>query len=101
MPRLFVLFNLKPGVDPAEYERWAEERDAATVRALPSIDAFTVHRVSGALTGEPPYRYVEVIDVNDMDQFGKDIATPEMQRVAGEFAERADNPAFLVSEQFV
>lgn len=101
MPKLIVLFNLKAGVDADEYERWAAERDAPAVRSLPSVDAFTVHRVVGALSGEPPYRYVEVIDVNDMDQFGRDVATAEMQHVAAEFRERADDPAFLVSEQFL
>lgn len=101
MPRFFVLFNLQAGRDPDEYERWAEERDAAAVRALPSIDAFNVFRIDGALDGEARYRYVEVIDVNDMEQFQADVATEEMQKVAAEFGEWADSPHFIHGQEII
>jgi hypothetical protein len=38
----------------------------------------------------PPYRYIEIIDVRDMGQFGEDIATPVMQSVAKDFDGMAD-----------
>lgn len=98
MPKLFVLFNLRAGADPAAYERWAAERDVPAVRALSSVSSFTVHRVTGALGGEAPYEYVEVIDVEDMERFGREVAGEEMQRVAAEFREHADDPRFMVSE---
>ena len=47
--------------------------------------------------GKPPYAYMEVIDVSDMDQFGKDIADTTMQRVAQEFQAFADSPLFVVT----
>lgn len=101
MPRFFVLFDLHDGRDPAEYERWAAERDAATVRKLPSVDSFEVYRIDGALGGDPPYRYVEVIEVNDMAQFDSDIAGTEMQEVAAEFQRWADGPTFVFGERIV
>lgn len=102
MPRFFVLFNLKEGQDIAEYERWAAARDAPAVRSLPSVDAFEVFRIDGALGGDsPPYGYVEVVDVNDMAQFDADVASNEMRAVAAEFAERANSPAFTFGERIV
>lgn len=99
MMRIIVLFNLKPGVPAAEYEAWARSRDIPAVRALPSIAGFDVAAVTGLLIGDgtPPYAYVEVIDVADMDQFGKDVATEMMQAVAAEFQRYADNPLFLTT----
>mgnify|MGYP000668011295 CR=1 FL=1 len=47
--RLLVLFNLKPGVSPEDYEHWAKTRDMPTVRSLPSIDDFRAYRVTGLL----------------------------------------------------
>jgi hypothetical protein len=99
--RIVVLFNLKPGVDVAEYEAWAAGRDAPTVRALPSIAGFDVAAMTGLLMGEgkPPFQYVEVIDVADMDQFGRDVATEEMGRIAAEFQSFADNPVFVTTRK--
>lgn len=97
--RIIVLFNLKPGVDPAVYEAWAAARDIPTVRALPSIAGFEVSAATGLLgsDGRPPYQYVEVIDVADMDRFGSDIGTEAMQQIAAEFQSFADNPVFVTT----
>lgn len=97
--RIIVLFNLKPGVDPVAYESWAAARDIPSVRALPSIAGFEVAAATGLLgsDGKPPYQYVEVIDVADMDTFGRDISTPEMQTIAAEFRGFADNPVFVTT----
>ncbi|MCC5973697.1 MAG: hypothetical protein JJT81_06550 [Rubellimicrobium sp.] len=97
--RIIVLFNLKPGVDPEEYEAWAASRDIPTVRALPSIAGFEVSAATGLLGGEgtPPYAYVEVIDVADMGRFGADVGTEAMQAIAAEFQGFADNPVFVTT----
>ena len=98
--RIVVLFNLKPGVDPAAYEAWARGTDIPGVNALGSVDRFTVHRCAGMFgTGEPaPYQYIEVIEFPAMDPFVADISTPEFQKVAAAFGEFADNPQFIVTE---
>jgi len=99
--RIVVLFNLKPGTDVAAYEQWARTRDMPHVRALTSIDDFQVFRATGLLGTDaaPPYRYIEIIDINDMDDFGKDAGSETMQNVAAEFQAFADNPQFILTEQ--
>ena len=100
MKTLVVLFNLKDGVDPSEYEAWAKSTDLPIVRGLDSIDNFAVYSASGLLGSDEqsPYQYVEVITVSDFEGFGKDIASETMQKVASEFQEHADNPLFLITE---
>lgn len=90
--RIIALFNLKPGIDRAAYEEWARTTDLPTVNGLPSITEFTVFRSVVTLGSEapPPYQYIEIIDVADMDQFGKDIATDTMQKIAAQFQDMAD-----------
>ena len=100
--RIIVLFNLKPGVAAADYEAWAKARDIPGVRSLPSIDDFDIYRTTGLLgsTDKPPFDYVEVIDVGDMDGFWTDIATEASTAVANEFREWLAAPAlFLTTEQ--
>ena len=100
MTKIVVLFNLKPDANVGDYEQWAKTTDLPTVNALPSIDGFEVLR-SASLLGtdqSPPYAYVEILDVNDFDQFGADVSTDVMGRVASEFQAFADNPLFIVTE---
>jgi len=100
MTNIIVLFNLKDGVNPSEYEAWAKSTDLPIVRGLESIESFSVLRTSGLLgsTEPPPYQYVEVIRVGDMTRFGEEVASETMQKVASEFQEQADAPLFVVTE---
>ncbi|QKX18509.1 REDY-like protein HapK [Microbulbifer sp. YPW1] len=97
---IVVLFNLKPGVSPSDYEEWAKTTDLPTVRKLNSIDDFSVLRTTGLLGVEAPapYQYVELLVVKDMQQLGADVSSETMQKVASEFQQFADNPQFMLTE---
>jgi hypothetical protein len=100
MAKIIVLFNLKPGVSVADYEAFARNTDLPIVNALPSVDRFEILKSEGLLGGGPsPYAYVEVIDVNSLEQLGKDISTDTMQKVATTFQSMADNPLFIVASK--
>ncbi|WP_226702843.1 REDY-like protein HapK [Microbulbifer elongatus] len=97
---IIVLFNLKPGVSPSDYEQWAKTTDLPTVRKLGSVNQFSVLRTSGLLGSEAPapYQYVELLEVNDMETLGADVSSETMQRVAAEFQQFADNPQFMLTD---
>ena len=99
--RIVALFNLREGVDPAAYEDWAQATDLPTVRGLPSVAGFHVLAATGVLGSDaaPPYAYVEIIEVADMDRFGRDVAGETVQRVAAEFRDFADDPVFLLTRE--
>lgn len=100
MNTVIVLFNLKPGASHDDYERWARERDLPTVNALASVDSFEVLRSSGLLIGEgkPPYDYVEIIRIPDMEAFGSELSAPAAQAGAAQFQQFADNPLFILTQ---
>lgn len=97
---IFALFNLKPGVSVEDYEAWARTADLPAVNALPSIASFRVFRTTGVLGGDakPPFGYIEVLDVADMEQFGKDVATDAMGEVAAAFQGMVE-VTFLTTEE--
>ncbi|MBN8588401.1 MAG: REDY-like protein HapK [Rhodothermia bacterium] len=99
---LIVLFNLKEGVSEAEYEQFAQEIDVPTVVRLNAVESFKVFRTSGVLGSEAPapYRYVEVIEVADLDGLFGELGTETMQRVAGQFQAFAENPVFIMADAF-
>ena len=86
MPSMIVLVNLKEGVDPEDYERWILESYAPAVRELPSVGGWRDYRVTGLLGSgtATPYRYVVTLDINDLDQLGRDMAGEEMRRLLSE-----------------
>lgn len=101
MSYLVVLFNLKAGASPDAYEAWARSTDIPTVRGLKSNAGFDVFKTLSVRGSDktPPYQYVELISIADMDQFGVDVVTDTMRKVAGEFREFADGPMFIVAEK--
>jgi len=102
MSALVVLFNIKDREAKDAYEKWAQTTDVPTVKGLVSINDFKVYRLNSIMGSEaaPPYQYCEVIDINDMDKLGEELASETMKKVAAEFQEFADNPVFIMSEQF-
>ncbi len=100
---MIVLFNLKEGVSPADYEKFIAEEDAPVVRQLPSVIDMKVNRVVGTMDGAPaPYQYMELITVTDFEQLGADAQSQAVQEVAGKFQTMVEGkPVFLFQEQFV
>jgi REDY-like protein HapK len=98
--RIICLFNLKSDADTAAYEKWAREADIPAVKALGSVEAFTVHRATGLFGSDAPspYQYVEVIDIKTMDGFVGDITTEAFQAAAAPFQSFADNPQFILTD---
>ena len=99
MQTVIVLFNLKPGVDVAQYEAWARDSDLPVVNGLASVEKFEVLKASGLLIGEgaSPYQYVEIIRVPDMAAFAADLSDPAAQAGAAQFQQFADNPLFILT----
>jgi hypothetical protein len=89
---MIVLVTLKDGVDPEDYERWILDSYAPAVRDLLSVEDWRDYRVSSLLGSgaAPPYQYVVTLDVNDMEQIGRDMAGEEMQRLFSELHDLAD-----------
>ena len=92
MQTMIVLVNLKEGVSREDYERWILDSYAPVVKGLPSVEDWRDYRASGLLGSDatPPYRYVVALEINDMEQLGRDMEGEEMQRLLSELHELAE-----------
>lgn len=101
MTTIIVLFNLKENVAINQYEKWAKETDLPTAGSLPSVEQFDLLKTEGLIMSDeqPPYEYIEILKINDMEQFGKDVSSEVMQKVAGEFQSFADKPLFILTSK--
>ena len=100
MATIIVLFNLREGVNRSDYEAWAKNTDLKIVRNLESITGFDVFESLSVLGSDanPPYEYVEILVVDDMNVFGEETSTETMASVAAQFQEFADNPIFMLTK---
>lgn len=97
--RIVALFNLREGVDPAAYEAWARTEDSPVVTGLASVSGFQVLAATGVFGSDarPPYAYVEILDIADIDLFLKEVAGEAVGRVAAQLREFAQDPVFLLT----
>ncbi len=97
--RIIVLLNLKPGKDEADYLKWAKETDLPTVNSLASGENFQILKAISLLgnDGQPPYQYIEILDIANMPLFTEETRTNVMTKVAAEFNEWA-TPTFIITE---
>jgi len=83
MPIRYVITTLKPGVKPEDYERWLREYDYRVAKTLPGIKSYRTHRISGPISGaeQAGWSYIERIEVGDVDQYQRDLASPAGQEL--------------------
>jgi hypothetical protein len=80
----YVINTLKPGVDPAAYETWLREYDYRVAKTLPGIISYTTFRIEGPIHNAPDgaaWRYIERIEIRDLVQYQKDLASPAGQEL--------------------
>jgi hypothetical protein len=104
MPVRYVITTLMPGVDPADYERWLKEYDYKVARSLPSLVSYRTHRIEGPINGAETagWSYIERIEVRDVAQYQRDIASPAgqelMRQLYGNYLERSKTISFWSEE---
>ncbi len=103
MPVRYLITTLKPGVDPAAYERWVREYDYRIARGRQNMIRYDVHRILHPLEGaeNTGWNYIERIEVRSFEQSRLDAASEsgiELRRqMYGEFIERSRNITFATT----
>lgn len=98
-PNLFLLYTLKEGVSPAQFEEWVRTTDQPAMRSLARVQSFRTYRAERLLMGEgaPGVAYIEAFAIPDLDGFtAEDMGGETVQAVMGEFMGLVEAPQFIV-----
>ncbi len=99
---LMLIYKLKPGVGPSDFENWVRTTDYPAMRGLKRVKSFTTYRATGRLIGEGPLTmdYIEVFEIPDFAGFvQEDLSGATVQNIMAQFMGFAEAPQFvLVSE---
>jgi len=93
--KVFVMYNLKPGVPLEAYMDWSRTRDQVVTPFQSGVIRFEVYAVRGAEQGDPPYRIVEDVDVDSWAAWQEALKGPGMAPIVAEW-ERYGDPSSLV-----
>ena len=98
-PNLFILYTLKEGVTPEQFETWVRTEDQPAMRSLTRVQEFRTYRAERLLMGEgtPGVAYIEAFAIPDLDGFvAEDMGSETVQTVMGGFMGLVEAPQFIV-----
>ncbi len=100
--QLILLYSLKDGVSPKDFEHFVKTIDYPGMRGLERVKSFKTYRCEKLLMGEgaPSVQYAEVFDVPDLDGFlTEDMPCKTVQNIMGQFMGFADAPEFIIASE--
>lgn len=98
-PNLFILYTLKEGVTPEQFEEWVRTTDQPAMRSLARVQSFRTYRAERLLVGEgaPGVAYIEAFAIPDLEGFAtQDMAGETVQKVMGDFMGLVEAPQFII-----
>ena len=98
-PNLFIMYTLKEGVTPEQFEQWVRTTDQPSMRSLARVESFRTYRAERMLMGDetPGVAYIEAFAIPDLDGFvAEDMGGETVQTVMGGFMGLVDAPQFIV-----
>jgi hypothetical protein len=75
--KCFVMFRLKAGVTPEQYEQWFREVNVPAALTVKTSRNYRVWRVSSAMEGEPAFEYLEEMEIDDQAAFEAELESSE------------------------
>jgi hypothetical protein len=80
MAKEIILYNLADNVTDEEYQAFVTNEKGPLLESLPSVKKFELVRITGAATGETPYKYVGIMHLNSLEEFHqKDAPSQKFQ----------------------
>ena len=69
MAKEIILYNLADNVTDEQYKNFVTKEKGPLLESLSSVKKFELVKVTGAATGEIPYKYVGILHLNSLDEF--------------------------------
>ena len=100
MAKRIILYNLAENVTDEEFKEYATKEKGPLIDSLPSVKKYHLVKITSAMGGEIPYKYVGIVDITDLDEYNrKDAKTPEYQAFQAKFGPMAKDMLMLSGEE--
>jgi hypothetical protein len=100
MAKEIILYNLAENVTDDEYKDYVIKEKGPLLESLSSVKKFELVKITGAATGEIPYKYIGILHLNSLDEFyQKDAPSPKFQDFMAKWKPMASNFHILSGEE--
>lgn len=86
-------------VSDAEYEKYTIEKKGPFFAQLPSINQFTLLRITDSKDGKIPFKYVGVADLTSPEEWAKDATSPAFGEFMKEWVPKVSDVQILFGEE--
>ena len=100
MPKQIILYNLADHVTDEQYKEYVVNEKGPLLDSLESAKKFEMVKITGAMGGEIPYKYVGIMHIKSMEEFQqKDAPSQKFQDFAKKWRTMVKDPITLVGEE--
>ena len=100
MAKEIILYNLAENVTDEEYKDYVIKEKGPLLDSLPSVKKFELVRITGAATGEVPYKYVGIMHLTNPEEFyQKDAPSKKFQDFLTNWRTKVSNFHILSGEE--
>ena len=102
MDTMIVMYNLAPGQDQAEFERWLHEVDLPGYAKVKSMSDPIYYRAEETLECQvPPYRYVVTIKSTGSEDVDEEMTTQEWEGFVADFERRTRDAVYVSAQRII
>ena len=100
MAKEIILYNLADNVSDEEYKDYVVREKGPLLESLSSVQKFEMVKVTGAATGEIPFKYIGILHVSSLDEFyQKDAPSQKFQDFLAKWKPMVSNFHILAGEE--
>ncbi|MEM6305736.1 MAG: hypothetical protein AAF744_13540 [Pseudomonadota bacterium] len=102
MDTMIVMYNLAPGQDQADFEKWLHDVDLPGYERVRSMSDPVYYRAEETLEGEaPPFRYVVTIKSTGGDAVDDEMTGPEWESFVADFESRTRDAVYVTAQRII
>jgi len=95
-----ILYNLAEHITDEEYRDYVTKEKGPLLQSLSSVQKFELVKITGAATGEVPYKYVGILHLKSLEEFlQKDAPSPKFQDFQAKWGQMVSGFHILLGEE--
>jgi len=100
MPKKIILYNQADNVTEKEFKEYVTREKGPLISSLPGVKKYELVKVTGAMGGKIPYKYVGIVDVTSLEEYDqKATKTQKYQDFLKKFGPMAKDLIMLSGEE--
>jgi uncharacterized protein (TIGR02118 family) len=77
MAKRIILYNLADNVTDEGFKNYVKKEKGPLIQSLPGIKKYELVKITGAMGGNVPYRYVGILHLTSAEEFDQKGATTQ------------------------